>query len=104
MVVRLTKKLAQVVNGLDLSQCGEGDVIDVPTPDARMLLAEGWAEELSPAIAPQLTIVWRPDNRAIAAERPARRSNAEGNHNELIGRLGMKRSATRIDPDPDTPA
>lgn len=44
MLVRLTVKLAEVVNGLDLSHCAEGDVIDVTERDAAMLIAEGWAE------------------------------------------------------------
>ena len=44
MLVRLKAKLAEIVNGLDLSKCGEGDVIEVTERDGRMLLAERWAE------------------------------------------------------------
>jgi hypothetical protein len=44
MLVRLKAKLAEIVNGLDLSHCDEGDVIDVADRDGRMLLAERWAE------------------------------------------------------------
>jgi hypothetical protein len=44
MLVRLTAKLAEVVNDLDLTHCLEGDVIEVTDRDGAMLIAEGWAE------------------------------------------------------------
>ena len=67
MVVRLTAKLAEVVNGVDLSRCREGDVIELPARDAEMLRAEGWAELV---VDPdQSRPAWRPDARAIAADR-----------------------------------
>jgi hypothetical protein len=44
MRVRLTVKLAEVVNGIDLSGHVEGDVLELPTRQARLLLAEKWAE------------------------------------------------------------
>ena len=42
--VRLTKKLASALNGLDLSEVQIGDVIRVPEATAAMLIREGWAE------------------------------------------------------------
>jgi hypothetical protein len=45
MKVRLTKKLAPVLDGVDVSEYGEGDVIELPEPRANALLAEGWAEQ-----------------------------------------------------------
>lgn len=71
MVIRLTAKLADVVNGVDLSRYREGDVIELPVREAEMLLAEGWAALVSdsPTNAP----TWRPDARAIAADRKRRR-------------------------------
>ena len=47
MLVRLKVKLAEMVNGLDLSHCVEGDVIDVGNRDGEMLIAERWAEPAS---------------------------------------------------------
>jgi hypothetical protein len=44
MMVRLTKKLAETMDGVDLTQCAEGDVIELPTRRAELLIAEGWAE------------------------------------------------------------
>ena len=44
--VRLTKKLAEVIDGIDLSDRRVGDVVDLPRHDAEILLAEGWASPL----------------------------------------------------------
>ena len=42
--VRLIKKLASVLNGLDLSKIEVGDIIVLPNAAAAMLIQEGWAE------------------------------------------------------------
>jgi hypothetical protein len=42
--VRLTRKLAPVLNGVDLSKVEVGDIIVVPEATAAMLIREGWAE------------------------------------------------------------
>ncbi len=41
--MRLTKKLAEQIDGIDLSSYAVGDVITLSKRDARMLIAEGWA-------------------------------------------------------------
>jgi len=43
MRIRLTKKLANVLNGVDLTQARVGRLMTVPDPDGEMLIAEGWA-------------------------------------------------------------
>lgn len=43
MRVRLTRKLAQRVDGIDLSNYREGDVLDISKREAQLLMAEGWA-------------------------------------------------------------
>jgi len=43
MRIRLTRKFAELIDGIDLSRRRVGDVIDLPVHDARMLIAEGWA-------------------------------------------------------------
>jgi hypothetical protein len=43
MRIRLTRKLSQLLNGIDISRLSVGDVIDLPRHDAELLLAEGWA-------------------------------------------------------------
>jgi len=47
--VRVTKKLAEVINGIDLSDRRVGDVVDLPRHDAELLLAEGWASPVESA-------------------------------------------------------
>jgi hypothetical protein len=41
--VRLTRKYADAIDGIDLSQNKVGDLLSLPHQDARMLIAEGWA-------------------------------------------------------------
>ena len=44
MRVRLTRKLAQEIDGVDLTNYEVGDVLDLPDAKAKSLLAEEWAE------------------------------------------------------------
>jgi hypothetical protein len=44
--IRLTRKLATSLNGLDLSAVKVGDVIYLAMEQATMLIREGWAERL----------------------------------------------------------
>jgi hypothetical protein len=41
--IRLTRKLADWIDGIDLSDAAVGDVLDVPITEAHILIAEGWA-------------------------------------------------------------
>jgi hypothetical protein len=41
--ILLTRKLAACLDGVDVSQHQEGDVIELPVRDAGLLIAEGWA-------------------------------------------------------------
>lgn len=41
--VRLTRKYAEAIDGVDLSRNQVGDLLDLSVRDARMLIAEGWA-------------------------------------------------------------
>jgi hypothetical protein len=43
MKVVLVRKLAEVMDGVDLSEYRNGDIVDLPTPAARLLVAESWA-------------------------------------------------------------
>jgi hypothetical protein len=66
MLVRLTVKLAEMVNGVDLSPYREGDVVELPERDCHMLIAERWAEPVAPTVPSRRA--WRPDARAVAAD------------------------------------
>jgi hypothetical protein len=43
MKVRLTRKLAEQLDGIDVSALNEGDVFDLPRAQAQLLIAEHWA-------------------------------------------------------------
>ena len=42
MRIRLTRKLAQRLDGIDLSPYAVGDVFEAPRTEAELLIAEGW--------------------------------------------------------------
>lgn len=47
--VRLTRKYAEVIDDIDLTGREVGDRLPLPTRDARLLIAEGWAEPVPPS-------------------------------------------------------
>ena len=46
MQVRLTRKLADCLDGVDVSSYNSGDVLEVTRREAELLIAEGWAVPL----------------------------------------------------------
>ncbi len=64
--VKLTRKLADLMDGVDLSAAYVGDRLDLPVHDADMLIAEGWAEPVPVRYHRRAG-----DLRAQAADRPA---------------------------------
>jgi len=63
MRIRLVRKLAERLNGIDVSLRGVGDVIELPIRDAQMLVAEGWAQ-------PVLEREDKPEPRGRSSETP----------------------------------
>ena len=53
MWIRLTRKLANFLNGIDVSARQVGDVFELPTFDGHLLIAEGWAERYIPVHQPE---------------------------------------------------
>ena len=47
--VRLTRKFAQILNGIDLSRTKAGEEIELTRREADLLIAEGWASPLDVA-------------------------------------------------------
>ena len=43
MLLRLTRKHAECIDGIDLSGHRVGQIVDLPERDASLLVAEGWA-------------------------------------------------------------
>ena len=71
MKVRLTRKLAEQLDGVDLSPYEVGDVLDLSAPDARLLIAERWADPCETRANAS-----RPQARAAAAERARKRGRS----------------------------
>jgi hypothetical protein len=46
MRIRLTRKLCDRIDGIDLSRYRVGDVLDLSMYEAALLIAEGWAEKV----------------------------------------------------------
>jgi hypothetical protein len=67
MWIRLTRKLAAFLDGIDVSDRRVGDVFDLPTLDAHLLIAEGWAERYVPRGADGGLDPRRPSARDIAS-------------------------------------
>ena len=44
MKIRIVRKLAPILNGVDLTVHKVGDVVELPDVVAVMLILEGWAE------------------------------------------------------------
>jgi hypothetical protein len=70
----LTRKYADLIDGVDLSSAHVGDRIDLSRHDAEVLIAEGWAER-SAQRAPRRS----GEVRSIAADKPRRRKPAPRN-------------------------
>lgn len=49
MPVRLTKKLAERIDGIDLSKRRVGERLALAAAEAKLLLLEGWAELVPPS-------------------------------------------------------
>ncbi len=47
MRIRLVRKFANILNGVDLSHLSVGDVVEMAPHHAAMLVAEGWAQEVT---------------------------------------------------------
>jgi hypothetical protein len=53
MLVRLTKKFAERIDGIDLAPYRVGDTIRLPWRAAKILIAEGWAVLIERRRAPR---------------------------------------------------
>jgi len=46
MRIRLVRKFANAINGIDLASVSVGDVVELKNAQAILLIREGWAEPL----------------------------------------------------------
>ena len=76
MRVRLVRKLADRLDGIDVSGHSSGDILELSRRDAELLIAERWAEPEAAAAGQQR--YWRraEDRIRDETERPATRGEA----------------------------
>ena len=65
--VRLTRKYADIIDGVDLTDAQVGDRLNLSPHDAEVLIAEGWAEHAAQRGAKRAG-----DARALADDTPRR--------------------------------
>jgi hypothetical protein len=90
MKVRLTRKLAEQLDGIDVSARNEGDVFDLPRAQAQLLIAEHWAMPIDRAerrgIGPSANL----RQRAVTADQSGRR-RVEHHRPRLREQMDMRR-------------
>ena len=74
MQIQLVRKLANHLDGIDVTAYAQGDVMDLPRRDAELLIAERWAVAYYGPAAREVRSVSAIPQLAIAADRLARRS------------------------------
>ena len=74
--VHLTRKLAECVDGIDLSKHREGDVLDLGPHEADLLIAEGWAEPILESQPREIRGYSAASDRAEAADTQQRSLNS----------------------------
>jgi hypothetical protein len=60
MRIRLIRKLALCLNGVDVSKLRVGDEVDLPDRSAYLLINDGWAEPVNPSAPPSDDSSFRP--------------------------------------------
>ena len=53
--VRLIKKLASILDGVDVSMLDVGAILELPDSSAELLIAEKWAEPIAEPVAESAT-------------------------------------------------
>jgi hypothetical protein len=64
MRIRLTRKFALCLNGVDISKLEVGDEVDLPEQSAQTLIAHDWAEAIAPLAPP----AGRPRPQSVRAD------------------------------------
>jgi len=62
--VRINRKFADFLDGVDLTRIGTGEEVELPAREAMILIAEGWASAVN-------------DDIAVADDKPPRRKRAK---------------------------
>jgi hypothetical protein len=99
MQVKLIRKLARVIDGVDLTCHEVGEFFELPAADARLLIAEGWAEVHLPQpqndddVHPNPAFWYPETQRADAADEPTRAVRTLERILQVRRRLERRRSS-----------
>jgi len=74
MRIKLVRKLAECLDGVDVSRNREGDVLELPGREAELLIAERWALPCEEATGSETRGSTSPPALATAADRFERRT------------------------------
>lgn len=91
MQIQLVRKLANYLDGIDVTAVQQGDVVDLPRRDAELLIAERWAIAYYAPAAREIRFVSTTPQLALAADALVRRSL------EQIRRLREERDTRRYE-------
>ena len=98
MRIQLVRKLASHLDGIDVSGYQDGDVLDHPRAQAELLIAERWA---LPYRGPRGDVrgTSTVDERAVAADRAERRTQARRREDRVREELHDSRTKVLNDVD-----
>jgi hypothetical protein len=91
MQVRLTRKLADYIDGVDLRSHEVGDTFDVPVSDAILLIAEGWAEAHKAEVGFGDSYRDRAADASVRTDRRGRRTDPPARVLRLLDRISQAR-------------
>src|SRR5689334_19873633 len=102
MRVELVRKLANYLDGIDVSEYKQGDIIDLPWRDAELLIAERWAAPYDGLSNSETDAVSASVDELIAADRVERRTLEQlrrarmAMDNRLVEQYERRRAEDRI--------
>ena len=105
MRVRITRKLADRVDGVDLTHFDVGEVIELPDPDGRLVIAERWG-----VFARRQTDLGNGLDHTVGAELRDRRQSSGDIYQRLrekheeLERRDRRQLQRRLTDDPSEPA
>jgi hypothetical protein len=95
MQVRLTRKLAQCIDGVDLTGRQVGEILNLPVHDAHLLIAEDWAEVYIAEVARPSLLPILPEAVTFATGRRALVGDLSSRVRRSLDRLRQARVPTQ---------
>ena len=100
--VQLVRKLANRLDGIDVSAYEQGDIIDLPWRDAELLIAERWAAPYDGPLIREADAAPTPADDLLEADRVERRTLEQlrrvraATHTRLVEQYELRRAEDRI--------